>query len=376
MTHNMRVTAYINLDNLKDNMRTMYEHIGCQAKLMAIIKANGYGHGSYEVANALENEEYVWGYAAATVEESIELIEQGIRKPIIILGYVFEPDMESLVDYSIRPAVITYEQAKQLSDIAVAKNKLLPIHIKLDTGMHRIGFDLSDESVETITAISKLPGLKMEGMFAHFAKSDERDKTFTRLQYDRFISMKERLKDNGVNFEYYHCGNSAAILDLPEYHLDLMRAGITMYGLMPSDEVDKSLNLKPVMSIVSHVAFVKKLSKGEPIGYGGSYITDRDSIIATIPVGYGDGYPRSLSNKGYVLINGKKAPITGRVCMDQFMVDVTDIGPVKVGDKVTLVGCDGSETITFEQLGDLSGRFNYEFVCDLNLRVHREYVSN
>lgn len=376
MKHNMRVTAYVNLDNLKDNMRTMYEHIGCQAKLMAIIKANGYGHGSYEVANALEGEDYVWGYAAATVEESIELIEQGIRKPIIILGYVFESDIESLVDYSIRPAVITYEQAKQLSDVAVAKNKTLPIHIKIDTGMHRIGFDLSDESVDIITAISKLPGLELEGMFAHFAKSDEKDKTFTRLQFDRFMSMKQRLEKKGVTFEYYHCGNSAAILDLPEYHLDLMRAGITMYGLMPSDEVDKSIDLKPVMSIVSHVAFVKKLPKGEPIGYGGSYITDRDSVIATIPVGYGDGYPRSLSNKGYVLINGKKAPITGRVCMDQFMVDVTDLDEVKVGDKVTLVGCDGSETITFEQLGELSGRFNYEFVCDLNLRVHREYINN
>ena len=217
----------------------------------------------------------------------------------------------------------------------------------------------------------------MEGIFTHFAKADEGDKTFTNEQILKFVWMRDALKQREVVFTYEHCSNSAAIVDVPEADMGLVRAGISTYGLYPSEEVDKkNLPLKPAMSLKSHVAFVKEVEVGTPISYGGTFVADKQMKIATIPVGYADGYPRNLSNNGYVLIRGKKAPILGRVCMDQFMVDVTHIEGAQFGDKVTLVGTDGDETITVEMLGDLSGRFNYEFVCDLGKRIPRVYVRN
>ena len=243
--------------------------------------------------------------------------------------------------------------------------------------MSRLGFQIYEDSVDAIEEISKMPGLKLEGMFTHFAKADETDKAYTDVQIGKYNYMRDELKKRGVTFPIYHCSNSAGIIDIKKANMDLVRAGISIYGLYPSEEVEKkNVPLKPAMELISHVSYVKTVPAGTPVSYGGTYVTEKETSLATIPVGYGDGYPRSLSNKGYVLIHGKKAPIRGRVCMDQFMVDVTDIPDVKFGDKVTLVGKDGDEFLTVETLSDLSGRFNYEFVCDLGKRIPREYIQN
>ena len=231
--------------------------------------------------------------------------------------------------------------------------------------------------METIKRISEMANVNMEGIFTHFAKADETDKSFTKKQIKEFLWMTERLRENGVCFTYEHCSNSAALIDVPEANFDIVRAGISTYGLYPSEEVDKArVKLKPALALKSHVAFVKEIEAGTPVSYGGMFVSEKKMKIATIPVGYADGYPRSLSNKGYVLIRGKKAPILGRVCMDQFMVDVTEIEGVSFGDKVTMIGRDGNEVLPVEVLSELSGRFNYEFVCDLGKRIPRVYVRD
>ena len=249
--------------------------------------------------------------------------------------------------------------------------------MKIDTGMSRLGFPVSEEIVEEIQKIAALPGLKMEGLFTHFSKADEYDKQPTREQAEDYMWMKEQLQEKGVTFTDYHCSNSAGILDMPEVNMDLVRAGIAMYGLYPSNEVDKrAVALKPAMQIFARVTYVKWIEKGTEVSYGGTFVAPKRMQIATIPTGYGDGYPRSLSNKGYVLIHGQKAPILGRVCMDQFMVDVTEIPDVKFGDRATLVGHDGDAYLSIDELAALSGRFNYEFICDINKRVPREYLRD
>ena len=376
MKNHKRVCAVINLDNIKHNIRVLKEHIGNDTPIMAVIKANGYGHGSIEVASALEAIDYIYGFAVATIEEAVAIRALGIKKPILILGFVFEDDYEKIVRYDIRPCVVSLDMARKLSACASLQNKTVKIHIKIDTGMHRIGFECNEASIEEIKEIADLPNIRLEGMFTHFSKAYEENKDFTKVQFDAFNSMKDRLIENNIRFDVYHCANSAAILDLKEYKLDLVRSGITTYGLWPSEFVDKSLDLRPAMSLYSHVSFVKNLKKGQPISYGGTYITHRDSVIATVPVGYADGYARSLSNKGYVIIHGKKAPIVGRICMDQFMIDVSDIPDTKLGDEVVLIGKMGDESITMEELGELSGRFNYEFVCDLGERIPRVYIED
>lgn len=372
-TNHMRVAAHINLDNIIHNLTVMHDHIGGETDIVAVIKTNGYGHGAVAIAKRLEEVDFIHGYAVATIEEGIELRDNNCNKPILILGYVFHEDYGRLVKYNIMPSIFTYEDAYELNEAAKKQNTSVKIHIKLDTGMHRIGFLCEDNSVDDICRINQLSNIELDGIFTHFSKADETDKVPTHDAYNRFANMITKLEDKGVSATYVHCGNSAAIIDFPEYKCSLMRAGITTYGLWPSNEVTKDLDLRPALSLISHVSYVKTIAKGEPISYGGTYITSRESTIATVPVGYGDGYPRSLSNNGYVLINGFKAPITGRVCMDQFMVDVTDVPDVKQGTKVTLIGCDGNNTITAEELGDLSGRFNYELVCDINSRVPRVF---
>ena len=243
--------------------------------------------------------------------------------------------------------------------------------------MGRIGYQVNEESADEMEQISKLPNIIVEGIFTHFSRADETDRTNTELQISRFHSMIEMLEKRGITIPVKHCSNSAGIVEFPEANMDVVRAGIILYGMWPSDEVSKlKVPLKPVMTLISHVAYVKTLEAGRPISYGGTYVTKNDTVVATIPVGYGDGYCRGLSNKGYVLLHGQKAPILGRVCMDQFMVDVTNISDVKVGDKVTLIGKNGDLEITFEEIGELSGRFNYEFACDLGKRIPRVYYKN
>lgn len=369
---NSRVYADINLSAVLHNLEEMHKNISDETKIVAVIKTDAYGHGALPIAEAIEHVPYLWGYAVATVDEAMALIQDGRKKPILILGMTFREQFEVMVDEDIRPCVCEYRFAKKLSDIAVAKNKICHIHIKIDTGMSRIGFQVNDETVEVIKEIAKLPNLEIEGIFTHFANADVKDKSSTFAQMDLFTTLCKRLEENGIHIPIKHCSNSAGIVDIPEANMNMVRAGIILYGMWPSEEVCKdSIDLHPVMSLKSHVSYVKDLEAGRAISYGGTYVTKEKQKIATIPVGYGDGYARSLSNKGYVLIRGQKAPICGRVCMDQFMVDVSHIPDVTAGDSVTLLGTDGELTITMEELGDLSGRFNYEFACLITPRVPR-----
>ncbi len=369
-----RVCAEIDLDAIAYNMEQMKNRIGEGARLIGVIKTDAYGHGAVPIAQMFEKIPYIWGYAVACLDEGMILRKNGIEKPILVLGCVFPDQYEDMIRYDIRAAVYTEEMAEGMSRTAVRLGKDAYFHIKIDTGMGRIGFPVTEESADTIRRICSLPNVCPEGMFTHFAKADEADKSYTRMQHDRFMWMKEQLEKRNVSIRYYDCDNSAGIIDFPDVKHDLARAGISTYGMYPSDEVDKSaVDLKPALSLKSHVIFVKEVEPGTSISYGGTFTADRKMRIATVPVGYGDGYPRSLSNKGYVLIRGKKARILGRVCMDQFMVDVTDIPDAAFMDQVTLIGSDGEERITVDDLAELSGRFNYEFVCCLSKRIPRVY---
>jgi alanine racemase len=369
-----RVYAQIDLDAVRFNMEAMHRNIDPSTQMVAVIKTDAYGHGALPVARAIEDLPYLWGYAVATVDEAKALIGDGRTKPILILGISFPEQYEYIVAYGIRPAVCDLKTAQALSAIAERQKKNCHIHIAVDTGMSRIGFQVSRESARIIAQIAALPNIDVEGIFTHFARADEADKTAAKEQLRLFAYMNEILQEEQVSIPLKHCSNSAGIIDMPEANFNMVRAGITMYGLWPSDEVSKEvLTLKPVMSLKSHVSFLKELEAGRSISYGGTYVTKEPRRIATVPVGYGDGYARSLSNKGYVLIRGQKAYICGRVCMDQFMVDVTDIPKVQEGDPVTLLGTDGDYSITMEELGELSGRFNYEFACLITPRVPRIY---
>ncbi len=369
-----RVCARIDLDAIEENLERMKERINETTQIMPVIKTDGYGHGAVPIARLLEPKPYVWGFAVATVEEAQSLRKHGVEKPILILGVVFPDQWEDVLRQEVRLTVYTEETARRLSSLAGELGLTAYIHLKLDTGMSRLGFPVSEETKETLLRIGTLPNLEIEGLYTHFAKADETDKTFTEKQLASYLWMRDALAEAGLSIPLCHVSNSAGIIDVPKADLDLVRAGISLYGLYPSEDVQKeAVPLRPALSLHSHVAHVKWVEEGTPVSYGGTFVTEKRTRIATIPVGYGDGYPRSLSNKGYVLIHGKRAKILGRVCMDQFMVDVTDIPDVQFGDPVTLVGNDGDEQLPVETLSDLSGRFNYEFVCDLGKRIPREY---
>jgi alanine racemase len=372
-----RVHAVIDLDAIRHNMNAMHEKIAPNTKILAVIKADGYGHGAIEVAEAIDDFDYVFGYAVATVEEGIILRNHGIEKPILILGYVFPDQYETMIRAEIRPTVFTREMAEELSQTAESLQTDCKIHFAIDTGMSRIGYQVTEEAADEMAHLASLPHIVVEGIFTHFARADEKDKEPAREQLLLFQKMIAMLEQRGVKIPIHHCSNSAGIVELPEANMDLVRAGITMYGLWPSQEVDRAaISLRPALSLITHVAYVKELPPGRAISYGGTYVTTKKQKIATIPVGYADGYARSLSNKGDVLIHGRRAPICGRVCMDQFMVDVTDIPDIKSGDEVVLIGSSGEEQISMEELGERSGRFNYEFVCDLGKRIPRVYTLN
>ena len=351
-----RVEAEIDLGAIRDNFAAMRGRLRDDTKMIAVVKTDAYGHGAVRIAEMMEPEAYIWGFAVATTEEAVELRRAGIRKPILCLGFVFPQDYDLLVRLQIRPATFKLSMARQLSEAASRAGMILPVHLAVDTGMGRIGFQVCEEDADEAAEIAKLSNLKVEGLFTHFARADERDKDYTQEQFRKYCRFEQMLEERGVSIPLRHAANSASIMELPGTHLDAVRAGITIYGIYPSDEVDK------------------KVPAGTSISYGGTFVTERESRIATIPVGYGDGYPRSLSNKGSVLIRGRRAPIVGRVCMDQFMVDVTEIEAEEF-DKVTLLGQDGEDAVTADELGRLSGRFPYELVCDISKRVPRVYVD-
>ena len=372
-----RTYAAVDLDAVVFNFESMKKNIREDTSMIAVIKADAYGHGAVPVARLLESYSYIWGYAVATAEEALELREADIHKPILILGYVFEDYYADLIENQVRFPVFDYATAKCLSDTATKKNLTALIHLALDTGMTRIGLKDNEESVEEVLQISKLPNLQIEGMFTHFARADEKDKTCANRQFHRYLAFRDRLQEAGIQIPICHCSNSAGIIDMPYANLDVVRAGITIYGIYPSDEVDKpTVPLHPVMEWKARVSFVKEVEAGVEISYGGIYTTPKKMLVATIPVGYADGYPRMLSNRGCVLIHGRRAPILGRVCMDQFMVDVTDIPDVQRGTEVTLMGKDREEELRVEELSELCQRFPYEFVCDISRRVPRVYYRH
>lgn len=372
-----RVYAQIDLDAIMYNMEQMKSNIRPQTKIIAVIKTDGYGHGAVTIAQEIESLPYLYGFAVATVEEAVILCRCGIKKPVLILGFTFPEACRDIVKYDIRPAVFTLPMAEALSKEAVRQRKNVHFHLKTDTGMHRIGIQPGKESVSLVKEIAALPNLVPEGIFTHFAKADMADKEPSREQIRSFEAFIELLAQEGMHFSIHHCSNSAGIVELPEANMDVVRAGITLYGLWPSDEVARDrISLSPVLSLKSRISYIKEIDKGDGVSYGGTYIADGKKRVATIPVGYGDGYPRSLSGRGYVLIGGKRAPVLGRICMDQFMVDVTDIPEAEELMEVTLIGCDNGARITMEELGSLSGRFNYELACDIGKRVPRVFVRN
>lgn len=378
MKHYDRVCADIDLDAIIYNMEQMHGNLKPGTKMMGVIKTDAYGHGAVQIGKELEKLDYVFGVAVATAEEALILRHCGITKPILILGYVFPYAYEELIRADVRITVFRSDMIKQINDCAAAVGKKALVHIKVDTAMSRIGVKPDDSGIAFIRECLSMEWIRTEGIFTHFAKADEADKTAVRGQlktYEEFLRRAEA--KTGYEFPIKHCSNSAGIVELPEANMDLVRAGITLYGLWPSGEVSRQIiSLKPVLSLKSHIVFVKEIPEGTRISYGGTFEAKKTMRIATIPVGYGDGYPRGLSNKGNVLICGKRAPICGRVCMDQLMADITDIPEAKEGDPVVLIGAMGDECITMEELGDLSGRFNYELACDLGKRIPRAFYKN
>ena len=371
-----RGVAYVDLDAIISNMDSMHSMLKKDTRMYAVIKTNGYGHGSLPVAKALESVSYVKGYAVATAEEALELRADGIRKDILILSYTFPYSYEKLIAEDVRITVFRKDTLVRLSAAAASVGKNAIVHIAVDTGMGRIGVSPDKNGLDFVKEALDAPNIIVEGIFTHLARADEKDKTSALDQLSKFKGFLDDIsKQVGAVIPISHISHSAAILELPETYLDAVRAGITMYGLAPSDEVDMSrITLKPAMSLFSHITFVKKVYPGQSISYGGIFTADREMTVATVPLGYGDGYPRTLTGKGEVLVRGKRCPILGRICMDQFMIDVSCFEDIKEGETVTLLGYDGDEHISAEELGEKSGRFNYELVCLIGTRIPRVYT--
>ena len=370
-----RVYAEINLDAIVKNVDNLMALTKENTGALAVVKADGYGHGDVAVAKAVAQK--VTGYAVATLDEAVNLRENGVKKPILVLGYVDPYEFDILVSHEITATVFDVETAQLLADAARVQKKQAHCHIKVDTGMRRIGLEPDENGIAIVKQITALKELSADGIFTHFAASDETDKTSAEHQFKLFTDFTGRLEKEGIYFTYRHCANSAAVIDMPQVDLDMVRLGIAMYGMYPSDEVKKEkVELFPALDLKSHITMVKEIPAGEKVSYGGTFTTTRTTKLATVSVGYGDGYPRALSSKGYVLVRGQKAPIVGRVCMDQMMVDVTDIKNVTRADIVTLIGKDGDAEITVEEIAALAGTFNYEFVCDLGKRIPRSYYLN
>lgn len=369
-----RCYAEIDLDAIYRNVETLKDGLSPETGVVAVIKTDGYGHGAVPIAKVLDD--ICYGYAVATAQEGHNLRIHNITKPIFILGYVPEHEYDMVIRDEMIPPIFSMEMAEGISKHAVKLNKNVKINIAVDTGMSRIGYIPSEKAIEEIVKINSLLNVTIESIFTHFAKSDYADKTSAEKQFKEFVDFIDSLEKRGVTIPIHQCANSAAMMEMTQTALNIARAGISMYGLYPSDEMSReNMKLYPALSLYSHVVLVKDIEAGRGISYGHTFIADKPMKIATIPIGYGDGYFRNLSNKGYVLINGKKAKIVGRVCMDQFMVDVTGMD-VKAGDLVTLIGKDGDEEITVDELSEFAGTFNYEFICDLGKRVPRVFVKD
>ncbi len=367
-----RTYAEVDLGAIRHNILEERKRVGKDVKIMAIIKADAYGHGDVRVAEALND--LVDAYGVAIPEEALHLRENGIGKMLLILGHTGREWFEDIIKNQISQTVYTFEMAKQLSETADRLGETAKIHIKIDTGMSRIGFMPVKDNVEVIRAVSELPGIEIEGIFTHFARADESTPEAAREPFEKYMIFTRELENRGIHIPIKHTANSASIIQFPESWLDMVRSGITTYGLYPSEEVPKDiLHLQPALQWKSVVSYVKHIHPGTSVGYGGTFTAERETAVATIPVGYADGVKRDLSGKGRVLIRGQYAPIIGRICMDQFMVDVTDIEGVSEGDAVTLIGTDGANAIRVEEVAGMSHSFNYEYVCGITGRVPRKY---
>jgi len=372
-----RSWAEVSLDSIAHNVREIRRITNKKAELMGVVKADAYGHGVMEVTRTLLANG-VTRLAVSMLDEAIQLRKNGINVPILILSYTDPARAEEIVLNDVTQTVFSHDLAEALSAAAVKLHRNVKVHIKIDTGMTRVGFMPGYSAVKDVVAISKLPGIIVEGLFTHFASADEKDKKYTYMQFERFMSICSELSRIGVYIPIKHVSNSAAIIDFPEMHLDMVRPGIILYGMYPSKDVDRSkLNIKPAMTLKANVILVKNVEKNTYISYGRTFKTKRESKIATIPIGYADGYTRLLSGKGKVLINGEKAPIVGRICMDQCMVDVTDLkSEVHVGDEVVLFGRQGDSEITVEDIAQAIGTINYEIVSIIGKRVPRVYLEH
>ena len=373
MNRYLRCYAEISLEAIGHNIREVKKRLPEGVKLLGVVKANAYGHGAVPVASYLENQ--VDYFATATIEEAVELRENGISAPILILGYVSPSQYGDLVEYDITQTIDSYAQALALEKEAARQNRKAKAHLAVDTGMTRIGFQVTEHDADAAAKIADLPHIELEGMFTHFSCADQEDKTYCSMQMEKYDKMTALLAERGVTIPLRHICNSAGIMEFDDHRFEMVRSGIITYGIYPSEEVKKErLDLIPALSWKSHVIHVKEVGPGIGVSYGATYVTEKPMTrIATVSAGYADGYPRALSNQGCVLIHGKKAPIIGRICMDQMMVDVTDIPDVQVEDVVTLVGTDGDETITIEEIANPAARFDYEMLCDISSRVTRVY---
>ena len=346
MNRYLRCYAEISLEAIGHNIREVKKRLPEGVKLLGVVKANAYGHGAVPVASYLENQ--VDYFATATIEEAVELRENGISAPILILGYVSPSQYGDLVEYDITQTIDSYAQALALEKEAARQNRKAKAHLAVDTGMTRIGFQVTEHDADVAAKIADLPHIELEGMFTHFSCADQEDKTYCSMQMEKYDKMTALLAERGVTIPLRHICNSAGIMEFDDHRFEMVRSGIITYG--------------------------KEVGPGIGVSYGATYVTEKPMTrIATVSAGYADGYPRALSNQGCVLIHGKKAPIIGRICMDQMMVDVTDIPDVQVEDVVTLVGTDGDETITIEEIANPAARFDYEMLCDISSRVTRVY---
>lgn len=371
------VWAQIDLDAAAHNMRQIRKHVGPDVKIAAVVKANAYGHGSVELAKTFA-ENGADCFAVSSLDEAVELRRYAhIDKEIFILGHTDARRTEELLTYDIEPAVFNLKNAEFFSQEAQRLGKTLRVHIAVDTGMSRVGFQVNEFSVSEIKAIAALPNIEIRGMFTHFAVSDIKDKTFTREQYGHFRWMCKRMEEEGIHIALRHCCNSAAVLELPEYYCDMVRPGIIMYGCEPSPDVDiKPYDLRPVMSLRCCIAHVKLIDAGATVSYGRHYTAPSRRKIVTLPVGYADGYSRILSGKVDVLYHGHRVPQVGAICMDQCMIDVSGEANVHAGDEVVLFGRQGDSFIPIEEIAAACGTINYEIMCNISRRVPRVYMKN
>lgn len=376
LEHSRPVWLEIDLDKAAYNYQSLRGYLNENSKLLAVVKGNAYGHVAVEMAKAF----FEFGVdmlGVAMVSEGVELRKAGITGPILVMGQVAKSQMPLVIKYDLTQGIFNYDDAKELSKLAIEANKTVTLHVKIDSGMSRIGFVPSEQAINDISAIFELPNLNVEGIFTHFATADEEDKTFTKKQFSNFKWVVQKLKEKNIEFEIEHVANGPAMLDIPEYSLDMVRIGVMLYGYFDSEEVHQErIDIKKIMSLKARISNVKSVPKGTGVSYGQTFHTSRETIIATIPLGYADGFPRTLSNKGYVLVNSKRAPIIGRICMDQMMIDVTDCGEVNIDDTVGIYGIDHENCMQIEQIVTLANSLHAEIISNMSRRLPRVYIKN